>query len=91
MISLTYFHSLVLMGSESIIPEWLFKTTIVIEPERIEFKAPSRIESFGPIAANVAHELHVLLTNEGIGQDWSYFLFRTKPHFRAVAPRTLVT
>ena len=26
------------MESESIIPEWLFKTTIVIEPERIEFK-----------------------------------------------------
>ena len=76
------------MESESIIPEWLFKTTIVIEPERIEFKAPSRIESFGPIAANVAHELHVLLTNEEIGL---IFLFRTKPHFRAVAPRTLVT
>ena len=55
------------MESESIIPEWLFKTTIVIEPERIEFKAPSRIESFGPIAANVAHELHVVLTNEEIG------------------------
>ena len=55
------------MGSESIIPEWLFKTTIVIEPERIEFKAPSRIKSFGPIDANVAHELHVVLTNEEIG------------------------
>ena len=24
--------------SESIIPEWFFKTTIVIEPERIEFE-----------------------------------------------------
>ena len=26
------------MESESIIPEWFFKTTMVIEPESIEFK-----------------------------------------------------
>ena len=30
--------SLASMESESIIPEWFFETTIVIEPERIEFK-----------------------------------------------------
>ena len=35
---LTHFHSLVSMASESIIPEWFFQTTKMIEPERIEFK-----------------------------------------------------
>ena len=32
------FNSLATMESESINPEWFFKTTIVIEPERIEFE-----------------------------------------------------
>ena len=30
--------SLASMESEAIIPEWFFETTIVIEPERTEFK-----------------------------------------------------
>ena len=29
--------------SESIIPEWFFKTVIMIEPERVEFKNDNKI------------------------------------------------
>ena len=35
--SRAFLNSLATMESESIIPEWFFKTKIVIEPERIEF------------------------------------------------------
>ena len=31
-------NSLAFVEAESIIPEWLFKTTIMIDSERIEFK-----------------------------------------------------
>jgi len=32
------------MESESIIPEWFFKTNIIIEPERIEFKNDKNLD-----------------------------------------------
>ena len=37
-------NSLVLAETEPIIPEWLFKTTTVIEPERIEFEMGNILE-----------------------------------------------